>query len=130
MTTNNSNPVQEEKGDRRLIYYETNNCKCGDDEYFDNLCKIIQPVKQGPYNKEYMEVLLHYMRTKVDISDFNPEKLIREINSNTNVEYNEQLERQYLDLNAVDRYIVDIYYKFIYSIALDDIHVDGYKPRN
>ena len=48
MTSNNSQPIQEEKGDRRLIYYEVNNKYCGDKEYFDNLCKPIQPVKQGP----------------------------------------------------------------------------------
>ena len=127
MSTNNPNPVQEEKGDRRLIYYEANNKYCGNEKYFNKLCKPIQPIPQGPYVKEYMEVLLHYMRTQIDISNFNPEKLIREINSNTNVEYNEQLERQYLDLNAVDRYIVDNYYEFLYGIPLEDIKVNGYK---
>ena len=127
MTTNNPNPVQEEKGDRRIIYYEANNEKCGDKEYFDNLCKPIQPIKQGPYVREYMELLLHYMRTQINVKDFDAETLIRKINNNTNVEFNEQLERQYLDLNAVDRFIVDNHELFKYGIALDDIKVDGYK---
>ena len=127
MTTNNPNPIQEEKGDRRTIYFETNNSKCGDEEYFDKLCKPIQQTKQGEYNKEFMELLLHYMRTKIDLTDFNPERLIRQINNNTQTTYNEQLERQYLGLNAVDKYVVDNYERFVKGICLEQIYVEGYK---
>ena len=49
MTTNNPSPVQEEKGNRRYLYIQTNNCKCGDEEYFNKLCKPIQENKQGDY---------------------------------------------------------------------------------
>ena len=127
MTTNNPNPIQEEKGDRRTIYYETNNEMCGNEEYFNNLCKNIQEKRQGDYNPEFMGVLLHYMKTQIDVSDWNPERLIRQINNNTNTCYNEQLERQYLDLNSVDKYVVDNHQLFIHGVALDDIHVEGYK---
>ena len=117
MTTNNPSPLREEKGDRRVIYFETDNSKCGDETYFNELCKPIQPVKQGAYNKEFMGILLHYMRTQIDVSDFNPERLIREINGRVNVSYNEQLERQYEDLNAVERYVVDNYKDFVNGIT-------------
>ena len=128
MTTNNPNPVIEEKGDRRMIYFEVNNEKCGNDEYFKELCKDFQPTQQGDYNEDYMRLLLHYMLTKIDVSDFNPEKLIRTINSRTEVDYNEQLERQYNDLNKIDRYVVDHYEEFIRGVALEDISdIEGYK---
>ena len=129
MTTNNDNPIQEEKGDRRLIYYPTNNSKCGDEIYFDKLCKSIQPIKQGEYNEFFMRVLLTYMLNEIDTTNWNGETLIREINSNTQTIYNEQLERQYMDLNAVERYVVDNYEKFNEpeGMSLDYISIDGYK---
>ena len=127
MTTNNPNPIMEEKGDRRIIYFATNNEKCGDEQYFNNLCHPYQLEQQGEYNSEMMGLLLHYMRTQIDISDFHPERLIRQINSNTQTNYNEQLERQYLDLNAVDRYVVDHYKQFEIGMALELIKIDGYK---
>ena len=66
------------------------------------------------------------MKTEIKLDDFNPERLIRQINNNTDVDYNEQLERQYLDLNSVDRYIVDNYEKFERGLALDNISISGY----
>ena len=130
MTTNNENPIREEKGDRRMIYFRTNNEKVGDDEYFNNLCKDFQPKRQGDYNKEYMGILLYYMQTQIDVSNWNPEKLIRDINSRTDVELNEQLERQYEDLNAVDRYVVDHIAEFRRGISLDQVgHIEGYKQQ-
>jgi hypothetical protein len=71
LTTNNPNPVQEEKGDRRLIYFPTNNKYCGDEDYFEKLCTPIQPVQQGAYNPHIMGIILHYMRTR-DIGISNP----------------------------------------------------------
>ena len=127
LTSNNPNPIQEEKGDRRLIYFETNNQYCGDEEYFNSLCKPIQEKKKGPFNAEFMGVLLHYMKTQIDVSEFNAESLIRKINGKTDVEFNEQLERQYNDLNAVDRFVVDNVDKFKLGLAIDDIHIEGYK---
>ena len=56
MTTNNPNPVREEKGDRRIIYFETNNKRFGDSKYFDELCKPFQPTPQGDYNPLYIWV--------------------------------------------------------------------------
>lgn len=127
LTTNNANPVQEEKGNRRFIYYATDDKYCGKEEYQKRVFAPIQPKKQGEYNKEFMSLLLHYMKTQIDVSDFDAEKLIREINNNTQTDSNEQLERQYLSLSNVDRFIVDNSDKFINGIKLSDIKVDGYK---
>jgi hypothetical protein len=127
LTSNNDSPILEEKGDRRLIYFDVDNSKCGDEEYFNNLCKPFQPKKQGPYVPEMMSLLLHYMMTQIDITDFNAEKLIRDINTDTDRVYNEQLERQYHDLNAVERYVVDNSLMFELGYPLDLIAVDGYK---
>ena len=107
MTSNNPNPIRAQKGDRRTIYFPTNNEKIGDRAYFKNLHSAFQPVKQGAYNPEYMGVLLHYMLTQFHPEDFDFEELIFEINNNTATDYNEQLERQYNDLNGVEQYIVD-----------------------
>ena len=107
MTSNNSNPIRAQKGDRRTIYFNTNNEKIGDKEYFKNLHKDFQEKKQGEYNSIYMGILLHYMLTQFHPEDFDFEELIFEINNNTQTNYNENLERQYNDLNAVEQYIVD-----------------------
>ena len=116
LTTNSYGPVKEEKGGRRYIYYETDNSKCGDEEYFNNLCKPAQPIKQGDYNPEFMGVLLHYLLTQIDTTDFNGERLIRKINKRSNVEYNEQLDRQYTDCSAIDRFVIDHYKDFVEGI--------------
>ena len=47
------------------------------------------------------------MLTQFHPEDFDFEELIFEINNNTQTNYNENLERQYNDLNAVELYIVD-----------------------
>jgi hypothetical protein len=72
-----------------------------------------------------MGSLLHYMRTQIDIKDFNPEALIRSINSNTATDYNEQLERQYEDLNSIDRYVVDNFEKFVLGVPLHLISINN-----
>ena len=41
--------------------------------------------------------------------------------------HDEQLEHQYLDLNAVEKYVVDNYERFIKGICLEQIHIKGYK---
>lgn len=121
MTTNSYCPVKEETGQRRFIYFETDNSKCGEEEYFINLCKAAQPIKQGDYNPEFMGVLLHYMLTQVDTTDFNAERLIREINSKTDVEYNEQLDRQFTDATPIERYVILNYKDFERGIGTDYI---------
>lgn len=129
MTTNNPNPIMEERGNRRVIYYETNNSKCGDFNYFKELLSPIQPITQGPYNKSYMGTLLYYMRSQIDITDWNPEELIRKINDTTNIDYNEQLERQLNDLNRVEKFVVENYHLFLKGFALDNIPTLGeYTP--
>jgi len=117
MTTNNPSPVQEEKGNRRYIYFKTNDSKCGNKNYFKTLLGPIQPEKQGDYNKQFMGVLLHYMKTEIDVKDFDAEDLIRDINNRVKTDYNEQLERQYLDLNSVDKYVVDHYMDFVEGVS-------------
>lgn len=47
--------------------------------------------------------------------------------NNTKTEYNDLLERQYLDLNNVEQYVVDNYNKFVVGVCSDEIHIDGYK---
>jgi hypothetical protein len=126
LTTNNSSPIQEEKGDRRIIYFETSKKYCGNREYFKNLCLPIQPHKQGDYNEEFMGVLLHYMRTRKIGDDFDPEDLIVKINNDVNVEYNEQLDLQYLDLSEVDRFVVDNYKDFVEGYPIELITIQGY----
>ena len=39
--------------------------------------------------------------------------------------YKEQLERQYLDLNNVDKFVVDNYEKFLRGLCLDNIVMEG-----
>lgn len=134
MTTNNWNPVVSEVGDRRLIFFGTDNSQCGEETYFNELCKPIQPVRQGPYNKEFMGILLHYMRTQIDLSDFNPERLIRAINSRTDVDYNESLDRQYNNMSKIHLLICDKYKAFIKGITSEEIEerfgkVDGYTTK-
>ena len=126
ITTNNPNPIMEEKGNRRVLYFPTSNVKCAEKDYFDKLCKPIQSEKQGSYNKKFMGVLLHYFRTQIDITEFDPENLINTINKDTDVEYNEQLDRQYRCLNLVDRYVVDHYKWFIHGFPIREIRVSGY----
>ena len=121
LTTNSYLPIIEERGDRRLIYFETDNSRCGDKAYFDKLIKPIQPIKQGPYNETFMGTLLHYMRTQISVDNWDGEELIRKINSNTDVVYNEQLERQYMSLNQVEKWIVDNYKIAKVGIIPDDV---------
>ena len=128
MMINNPNPVCEEKGDRHAIYYETNNVKFDDLKYFKGLCKPFQPVRQGAYDEYYMGILLHYMRTQIDVTDWDPEDLIRVINGRTHLNYNEQLERQYEDRNAVNNYVVNNSKLFRRGISLEEIEdIASYK---
>ena len=126
LTTNHPNPVLEEKGNRRFIYYSVDNSKAGDAKYFDELCAPIQPVKQGEYVKEYMETLMWFMKNKVDVTGWNPEQLIREINADTKNSENEQLERQYYSLDKVNGYVVDNWEAFKKGVNLADVKIDGY----
>ena len=63
-----------------------------------------------------MGILLHYLLTQIDTTDFNGERLIRKINKKTDVEYNEQLDRQYTDCSVIDRFIIDHYKDFVEGI--------------
>ena len=53
-------------------------------------------------------------------------KEYKNISTQTNPNYNHQLEIQYLDLNDIERYVVDNYRKFEIGMALDLIHIDRY----
>ena len=76
-----------------------------------------------------MGVLLHYMLTQINVDGWNPESLIRAINARTDVDFNENLERQYQDLNAVDKYVVNHSKEFRRGIALCQIrNIESYKP--
>ena len=75
-----------------------------------------------------MGILLHYLKTQVNLDHFNPETLVREINARTSVNYNEQLERQYEDLNAVEKYVVNHSQLFKRGIAFSEIpNIESYK---
>ena len=129
MTANFSNPIKSQKGDRRTIYFPTNNKYCGTKEYFKELCKPFQPVKQGPYNKEYMGILLHYMLTQFKPEEYDLEQLIFETNQNTQTDFNEQLERQYADLNVVESFVADNYQFFLIGYPVDYMRFEGYKTK-
>ena len=131
MTSNNANPIRAQKGDRRTIYFPTNNEKIGDRTYFKNLHSGFQPKKQGEYNPEYMGVLLHYMLTKFHPEDYDFEELIFEINNNTDTDYNENLERQYNDLNGIEQYIVDNSKEFKIGFGrLQNIKLPGFPQKS
>lgn len=127
MTANYPDPIVSQKGDRRSIYFPTNNKYCGDMDYFTELFKDIQPKKQGEYNQKFMGILLHYMLTQFDPDSFNFEKLIIETNNNTKTIYNEQLERQYEGLDGVNKFVVDRYQWFEIGFPIDKICIEGYK---
>ena len=130
MTSNNHNPIRSQKGDRRTIYFPTNNSKIGDFAYFDNLFKDFQPIEQGDYDPHYMGVLLHYMLTQFHPETYKFQRLIIETNGNTNVDYNENLERQYNDLNAVEQYIVDNSREFIIGyMRIGTLSIPGYTKK-
>ncbi|KAA6349207.1 MAG: hypothetical protein EZS28_051942 [Streblomastix strix] len=103
LTCNDTNSIPPEKGNR---------------EYFQNLCKDIQPIKQGEYNEEFMGILLHFFRT-LDIKGFDAEEFIVQASRKTDVAYNEQLERQYTSLNQVDRFVVDNYPIFEIGVPIE-----------
>ncbi|KAA6366475.1 MAG: hypothetical protein EZS28_037998 [Streblomastix strix] len=84
--------------------------------------------KQGEYNEEFMDILLHYFRT-LDIQGFDAEDFIVQASRKTVVEYNEQLERQYAGLNQVDRYIVDIFPIFEIGVPIEAIKIEKYQIR-
>ena len=131
MTSNNSNPIRSQKGDRRTIYFPTNNEKIGDREYFKRLHKDFQPKKQGEYDTEYMGILLHYMLTKIHPEDFDFEELIFQINNNTETKYNENLERQYNDLNGVEQFIIDNSKEFEIGFGrLQTMKLQGYPQKS
>ena len=131
MTSNNSNPIRAQKGDRRTIYFPTNNDKIGNRDYFKRLHNDFQPKKQGEYNKQYMGVLLHYMLTQIHPDDYDFEQLIFDINNNTQTDYNENLERQYNDLNGVEQYIVDNANEFEIGFGrLQQMKLPGYPQKS
>ncbi|KAA6403492.1 MAG: hypothetical protein EZS28_000975 [Streblomastix strix] len=75
-----------------------------------------------------MGILLHYFRI-LDISGFDAEEFIVQASRNTNVEYNEQLERQYTGLNLVDRYVVDNFPIFEIGVPIEGIKIEKYQIR-
>ncbi|KAA6368563.1 MAG: hypothetical protein EZS28_035911 [Streblomastix strix] len=125
-TCNDVNAIPAEKGNRRFQYFTCNNEFAGEREYFQNLCKDIQPQKQGEYNDEFMGVLLHYFRT-LDIEGFDAEEFIVQASRKTDVVYNEQLERQYAGLNQVDRFVVDNFPIFEIGFPIEGIKIDKYQ---
>ena len=69
------------------------------------------------------------MRTQISVDGWHPQNLIRQINERTDLDFNEQLERQYEDLNAIDKYVVDHANEFRRGIALEEIdEISSYKP--
>lgn len=73
MITNNYNPVIVNKGQRRFIFFNCSNAKNGDLSYFDQLFKPYQPVKNGPYNPDMMKLLYYYMKTQININNWDAE---------------------------------------------------------
>ena len=42
-------------------------------------------------------------------------------------EHSQKISQQHFDLNAVEKYVVDNYERFVKGICLEQIHIDGYK---
>ena len=43
------------------------------------------------------------------------------------VEHSQKISQPHFDLNAVDKYVVDNYERFVKGICLEQIHIEGYK---
>ncbi|KAA6392626.1 MAG: hypothetical protein EZS28_011850 [Streblomastix strix] len=125
-TCNDVNAIPAEKGNRRFQYFTCNNEFAGEREYFQNSCNDIQPQKQGEYNEEFMGILLNFIRT-LDIQGFDAENSIVQASRNTNVIFNEQLERQYTGLNQIDRFVVDNFPIFEIGVPIEGIKIDKYQ---
>lgn len=66
-TTNNTNPVNISIDDRRIVWYECNNEKVGDEEYFNKLAEILEDDK-------CISALYHYFKEEVKITIQNFQK--------------------------------------------------------
>ncbi|KAA6402638.1 MAG: hypothetical protein EZS28_001837 [Streblomastix strix] len=74
-TFNDANAIPIEKVNRRFQQLTCNNEFAGNRKYFNDLCNNIKPTQQ-------------------DIKEFNAEDFIVEVDKKTDVENNDQLERQ------------------------------------
>jgi len=130
MTTNNSYPLRDEKGNRRYVYFRTNDKHKGDNDYYNKLMAPIQNKNTKEYNKAFMETLYYYMINEVDVSKWDAERYVNEKNNDIDADYNENLERQYYDLDLVDKFVVDNITKFIDgypSNMITNDTINGYK---
>lgn len=92
MVTNNYNPLLDECGNRRNMYFKTCDRYAGDDGYFERVFGPIRDFVSGKWNATFMKTLLRYMLL-VDVNGWKAERLIREMNSSVNGGYNEHIER-------------------------------------
>ena len=124
LTTNSFLPIPDEPGNRRFIYFDTKIVESK--EYYKKLFDLIEP-QQNVYNPKFMGCLLHYMRTKIDISDFYAEDLIKEINEKVDDITNPQLQRQLTSLPPLLRFIVEHNEEFTSrnGMSCKNISIDG-----
>jgi hypothetical protein len=75
------------------------------------------------YDPRFMGVLLHYLKTQVNIDEWNAQDLIIAIHCDAKAHFNEDLEREYGDLNKIDRLVVDNSKVFEIGVPLERISV-------
>lgn len=131
--SNNYNAVPIEAGERHTLTFPVNNTKCGNEEYFDDLMKDIQPIKQGPYNPTFMSNLLHFLKLRYEerAKSFNSEALIREYTKTDHTDkygFNDMLEQSYESQNLVVRYLIDNFKEFQEGVFLPDVSIGNYSP--
>ena len=123
ISTNEHDPLQDEFGSRRLIYFKCDNKYVGDNDYFNNLRKNIYN-DDNSVNVEFVQMLCDYFNN-IDITGFNPEKLIMDINNNITNDNNYILFKQYNQAHPICKYIIKHYKEFSTGVLFDNIELEG-----
>lgn len=66
-TTNNTNPINISVDDRRIVWFECNNEKVGDEDYFNKLAQVLE-------NDNCISAFYHYLKEEVKITIQNFQK--------------------------------------------------------
>ena len=118
-------------------------------ERIDHICKSYQ--KPRAKHQNIRECIIYTIKPREDIPEFY--KAMEEFNSKPHLaielshsfevmpvneqanldeqtiygEHSQKISQQHFDLNAVEKYVVDNYERFIKGICLEQIHIKGYK---
>ena len=113
-------------------------------ERIDHICKSYQ--KPRAKHQNIRECIIYTIKSREDIPDFY--KAMEEFNNKPRLttehfqifevipetdtktihdEHSQKINQPYFDLNAVEKYVVDNYERFVKGICLEQIHIEGYK---